>query len=432
MCRVRTPHHAFPSAPSTSAAAAAPATSTAFGAAWQSQRQHWRATLLVMVLLCAGIALFVSGFQPRRMPAAAVYAYPIGFACWGLNVLLRLLLAAAQDALDRRRGRAAGGPGWGSGWRAVVPATLLSLLLGPSLGMTVGDALSGYRSPSLLDLSARSTQVTLSISVLASLLATWAISSVERLAAAREAAATAQRQAAESRLRLLQSQLEPHMLFNTLANLRVLIGLDAAAAQHMLDRLIAYLRATLEASRSSTHPLATEFARVEDYLALMAIRMGPRLKPHLQLPSELSDTPLPALLLQPLVENAILHGLEPKVEGGRIEVHAAREGQTLVLTVRDTGVGLHAQGRPGGTGFGLQQIRERLATLHGAQASLVVEPADDAEGGTRAVLRLPLPDMTQRRNDDTKDGTNDGMNEGARDGTNDGPRATAHPSPSSA
>ena len=143
-----------------------------------------------------------------------------------------------------------------------------------------------------------------------------------RLAALQAAAEAAQRSAAEAQLKLLQSQLEPHMLFNTLANLRVLIGADPVRAQTMLDRLIAFLRATLAASRSGSHALADEFARIDDYLALMAVRMGARLAVRIELPAALRELPVPALLLQPLVENAIRHGLEPKVDGGRIEVRA--------------------------------------------------------------------------------------------------------------
>jgi LytS/YehU family sensor histidine kinase len=180
------------------------------------------------------------------------------------------------------------------------------------------------------------------------------------------------------------------MLFNTLANLRVLIALDPPQAQAMLDRLIAFLRATLNASRTASHPLATEFDRLADYLALMGTRMGPRLQSTLDLPDALRTVPLPPLLLQPLVENAIKHGLEPHVQGGRVEIRARAEGQTLVLTVRDTGAGLRDGTPPEGTRFGLVQVRERLATLHGNAASLTLEPAPDADGGTLATIRLPL------------------------------------------
>jgi LytS/YehU family sensor histidine kinase len=179
------------------------------------------------------------------------------------------------------------------------------------------------------------------------------------------------------------------MLFNTLANLRVLIGLDTQRAQAMLDRLIAFLRATLEASRVGRHPLRAEFARLNDYLELMRVRMGERLQSRLSLPDDLADAPVPPLLLQPLVENCIKHGLEPQLGGGRVEVSASREGGQLVLRVRDTGAG-RSSAAPPGTQFGLTQVRERLATLYGAHASLELCDAPDAEGGTLATLRLPL------------------------------------------
>ncbi len=145
------------------------------------------------------------------------------------------------------------------------------------------------------------------------------------------------------------------------------------------------------ASRGGRHTLAAEFERLADYLALMAVRMGPRLATRLDLPEALRDTPVPPLLLQPLVENGIQHGLEPRVEGGAIEVSAYANGATLVLSVRDTGVGLPAGGaaRPGG--FGLAQVRERLGTLFGEAASVQIESATDGRGGTLVSLRLPLP-----------------------------------------
>ena len=127
-----------------------------------------------------------------------------------------------------------------------------------------------------------------------------------------------------------------------------------------------------------------------DYLALMAIRMGPRLVVNLDLPPELRDLPVPPLLLQPLVENAIKHGLEPKVEGGRIEVAARRDAGNLVLDVRDTGVGLSHAAATAGTRFGLAQVRERLATLYAERAQVALEAAADADGGTMARIVLPL------------------------------------------
>jgi LytS/YehU family sensor histidine kinase len=159
---------------------------------------------------------------------------------------------------------------------------------------------------------------------------------------------------------------------------------DPQRAQQMLDHMIAYLRATLDASRATTHPLRTEFDRLRDYLELMAIRMGPRLAYTLELPPDLAEVRVPTLLLQPVVENSIQHGLEPKVQGGRIAVRAAREDGRLVLEVTDTGMGEDA-GAGSGKGFGLAQIRERLASLHGGDAQVAF--GADAHGArTRIVL----------------------------------------------
>ncbi|MET0310816.1 MAG: histidine kinase [Burkholderiaceae bacterium] len=193
----------------------------------------------------------------------------------------------------------------------------------------------------------------------------------------------------ESRLKLLETQLEPHMLFNTLANLRALIGTDPPRAQAMLDHMIAYLRATLKASRSPAHSLEAEFARLRDYLELMAVRMGPRLAYTLDLPADLAARPVPTLLLQPLVENSIKHGLEPKVGGGRIDVRARSEEGELVLEVADTGMGMGAGAMPqSGEGFGLSQVRERLATAYGARGRLDFAAA--AGQGIRVTVFLPM------------------------------------------
>jgi LytS/YehU family sensor histidine kinase len=214
--------------------------------------------------------------------------------------------------------------------------------------------------------------------------------------------AQAQRDATEARLKLLEAQLEPHMMFNTLANLRVLIATDPHRAQAMLDHLIAYLRATLGGARATLHPLADEFARLTDYPELMTVRMGPRLGYTLELPDTLRDVPVPPLLLQPLVENAIRHGLEPQVQGGHITVRASPRpgpdgGTLLVLEVHDTGAGLQTPmtapapapaPKAPGTGFGLAQVRERLATLHGAQGTLELIAA--SASGTSAFITLPL------------------------------------------
>jgi LytS/YehU family sensor histidine kinase len=303
-----------------------------------------------------------------------------------------LALAWLHDRLRAARGLAESPGNFAHGWSGIVSSAIVCVLLGPPLGQQVADWLTGFKTPGVFDLSSSNARTTLVISLMATVLLTALLSGMERLATARADAEAARRLAAENQLRLLQSQLEPHMLFNTLANLRVLIGLDTAQAQAMLDHLISFLRATLNASRLAAHPLATEFERIADYLALMGVRMGPRLRTRLDLPIALAALPVPPLLLQPLVENAIKHGLEPHVQGGLITVSARAEGGQLVLMVRDTGAGLpEVPAAPPGSQFGVAQVRERLATLHGDRASFKLQAAPDTDGGTLATIRLPMP-----------------------------------------
>ena len=345
-----------------------------------------------MFLLCFGIAVLLTAIDGRGFGLKLVYSFSIGLCCW-LPIQGGRWTVASYSA---RRRAAIGLPplpdAHFTGWRWMAPLMGAGIVLGPMGGTALADWLTGRVSPSMFNPGAAGVTLTLALSVLGSGLALFAMSSMERLASARAATEAAQRLAAENQLKLLESQLEPHMLFNTLANLRVLIGIDPPQAQAMLDRMIGFLRATLDASRAGMHPLAAEFERIDDYLALIAIRMGPRLQVALDLPDELRNLPVPPLLLQPLVENGIKHGLEPKVEGGRVEVRARRVGASLVLSVRDTGLGLEgASAETAGTRFGLQQVRERLRTLYGAAARLTIESAPDAEGGALATLTLPLP-----------------------------------------
>jgi len=181
--------------------------------------------------------------------------------------------------------------------------------------------------------------------------------------------AAIEKQAMQAQLQLLQAQIEPHMLFNTLANLQGLIAVDPPRAQHMLDQLILYLRATLLSSRAEQTTLAHEFSLMDAYLELMSIRMGARLTYTLDLPDGLRDQAVPPMLLQPLIENAIKHGLEPKIDGGKITVTAKQEGTILLLSVADTGLGLQASTASNGTHVGLANVRERLHALYGDRAT---------------------------------------------------------------
>ncbi len=338
---------------------------------WIAKLRH----LLQTVAFCLTVSALQVAFNPERSYAIpATYSLAIGSLTWLLIDFGRHLLPSSRET------------GWPQG-AAGLMLPLVGIVTGYVAGTLVGDAVWGNASWSE---QARPRLVgSVLVTLLAGVIANFYFYSVNRGRYFQRRMSEAQAHATEARLKLLESQLEPHMLFNTLANLRVLIGMDPPRAQAMLDRLIAFLRSTLDASRTATLPLASEFDRLSDYLALMAVRMGPRLQVALDLPDELRQLPMPPLLLQPLVENAIKHGLEPKVAGGRIEVTARRDGNRLRLSVRDTGVGLGAASADGSR-FGLQQVRDRLAALHGEAANLTLQPAPDADGGTIAEVILPL------------------------------------------
>jgi len=193
----------------------------------------------------------------------------------------------------------------------------------------------------------------------------------------------------EAQLKLLQGQIEPHFLFNTLANVQSLIDFDPERAKLMLERFTDYLRASLGQLRGDSTTLAQEFAMLEAYLGLMQLRMGERLKVELSLPADLGAVALPPLLAQPLVENAIHHGLEPKIAGGTVAVSAKRVEGRLWIEVADDGQGLDAPKRRGGNGVAVDNIRERLKARFGPSATLELLPRDG--GGTLARIQLPLP-----------------------------------------
>jgi len=202
-----------------------------------------------------------------------------------------------------------------------------------------------------------------------------------------------QRLHAQAQLQRLQAQLHPHMLFNTLANLHALIDTQPAAAQDMLAHLIDYLRATLNASQASEVTLQQEMAQARDYLALMQVRMGARLQVDMDVDPALHAERLPPMLVQPLIENAIKHGLDPLPQGGTLRVRAHRDEAMLVIEVRDSGSDWGPSDTPtpdaahASPGFGLHCIAERLATAYGTAASLRLSRNGDH---TLATLRLPL------------------------------------------
>lgn len=203
--------------------------------------------------------------------------------------------------------------------------------------------------------------------------------------------------ALEARLTVLQAQIEPHFLFNTLANVRRLCEVDPQRGRQMLGSLLDYLRAALPAMRRPSAALAEEFELVRAYLSVLQHRMGDRLHFKVELSSHLADAPIPPLILPTLVENAIRHGLGPLPEGGTITVSAVRDDDQVVVSVGDDGAGFHAAS---GSGVGLANTRARLSALFGNSAGLSLR--SNQPRGVIAEVRLPYAPPTAGYTEATK------------------------------
>jgi sensor histidine kinase YesM len=188
----------------------------------------------------------------------------------------------------------------------------------------------------------------------------------------------------EAHLKLLQAQIEPHFLFNTLANVGSLIDSDPVLAKRLLERLNDWLRVALVRARSSSANLGDELDMLENYLQILKIRFGERLRWRFEVPEDARLFSFPPMLLQPLVENAVRHGIEPKLGGGEIGICARIEEGLLHVEISDSGVGLIGD-EAGGTG--LANVRARLGTLFGNAGQLVLE--NNVNGGVVARMELP-------------------------------------------
>jgi signal transduction histidine kinase len=263
------------------------------------------------------------------------------------------------------------------------------------LGFTVPDAVLRGVDPltALLRTGALAPMLPMGLVVTALTMAILATN--ERRLVRETAAAQQQRQIAEAaqllaeaRLRTLQAQIEPHFLYNTLSNVVSLIGSEPDRAKHMLERLIDFLRASLSASRAEQATLGAELDLAGAYLDLLTVRMGARLRWRIEADEACRDLKIAPMLIQPLVENAIMHGIEPKLEGGEIVVRASCAGGLLRIEVSDDGMGLgNAPPRPGG-GVGLSNLRERLRSLHGSKAQLQL--VENQPAGVSSRLLLPM------------------------------------------
>lgn len=320
-------------------------------------RPNWqRAAVLPLLVICGAIALTV--LAVRRLAE-------------------RTLPAPFLDRMSALRDWRAGAALCASLVCGVLLGTVLGFILVPLLlGTNVVDL---FESPPLALI-----KFAVFLLVLFVANAAWWRARVRRKAM--------QHELVEAQLRLLQGQIEPHFLFNTLANVQSLMAHDPRRAGAMLEAFSDYLRAGLVQLRQADSTLEAELAMSSAYLELLQIRMEERLSFHIVATDAARAVRLPALLLQPLVENAIHHGLEPKVEGGSIRVSAEVRNGCLEVRVTDDGMGLDAPRRSlrSGSGMALANLRARLATRYGSAASLALEPLPQ---GAQATLRIPCESM---------------------------------------
>jgi sensor histidine kinase YesM len=272
-------------------------------------------------------------------------------------------------------------------YQAVMVAA--ALIIGSLCGSFLGTLASGMRLATLFE--KHGLIELLILGVMFGSIITYIFTSRNRIAASEVRVQEekikhliSEKKVAEANLRILQAQIEPHFLFNTLSNVLNLLDTDPAKGKSMLEDFTRYLRTSLSKIRGQTTRLGHEMEMIQAYLNIFKVRMGNRLQFNLDLPSDLRETPFPPMLIQPLVENAIKHGLEPKVEGGKIFIRADLNGNLLRMEISDTGVGFKGDRNDG---LGLVNIRERLQSLYGDDGRLVIE--ENQSGGVKATIEVP-------------------------------------------
>jgi len=265
----------------------------------------------------------------------------------------------------------------------------VALIIGSLCGSLIGTFLSGL-GPAVIFEKHGLFQL-LILGVMFGSIITYFLSSREQIAASKVQIQeekikrlTSEKKAAEAYLKLLQAQIEPHFLFNTLSNVLNLLDNDVEKGKSMLVDFTRYLRTSLSDNRGQTTSLGHEMEMIRAYLNIFKVRMGDRLNFDIDLPARLADTPFPPMLIQPLVENAIKHGLEPKVIGGEILIRGKKDDSLLQLIISDTGMGFKPDRKDG---LGLANIRERLQTIYGNDGRLVIE--ENQSGGVKATIEVP-------------------------------------------
>jgi signal transduction histidine kinase len=343
---------------------------------------HLLLSVILSAVVGAFIALGVSAFD--QLPVLLIFRSVLPYAeSIGITIMLLQGVGHALFGVERlrRMSGAARGLYWGvlSSIGAYVGFLIATYLRFGSVGDVWNPAASVSLTASMglgLIICVVIYQVAAS-SVRASL-------ALERADREHVRSLAAEAMAAQANLKLLQAQIEPHFLFNTLANVVGLIDTRPGQARTMLEDLIRYLRATLALTRQDSTTLGAEADLIEAYLSIFRVRMGQRLSFSIEIDAGLRGVPIAPMLLQPIVENALKHGLEPKIDGGTVSLRATREGDQVRLDIADSGLGFEDSAAGG---FGLANVRERLRLLYGEGGHLEIR--ENAGGGTLVTVVIP-------------------------------------------
>ena len=342
---------------------------------------HVGAWLFVGVL----VTVLLKALVDVAWPAAAAFALPLSIAAAPMSIsgfYLSRALPLRPDSISRVAGTVASaaivtgalwsalGLGW---WIALHALSIAAIDPGPAQPQRV--------TPILIVVGAMAYVVSMAMHYLFRI--------YERAGAVERRALESEIAAREAELRALRAQIDPHFLFNSLNSISGLVGVDPQRARSMCQRLGDFLRDSLTLGGAGRIPLSREIALVRQYLEIEQVRFGARLMVGSTMSAHAGTAMVPALLLQPLVENAVRHGIATLIEGGVVGITAERAGDRVVIVVenpRDP----EAKARPG-TGMGLDIVRRRLAAAFADDASMVTEPG---EHSFRVVITIPAGDKT--------------------------------------
>jgi signal transduction histidine kinase len=337
------------------------------------------ACIVIAVLLTLVVAPFMAGGEFRWLDALAFN----GIVSLGIGLSVANSFRFLAPPLRRRF------PGKVANVLIHVAIGVAATALGVEIAVRLIEGLSGMPASALRTNVLRVGLVIVAIAVAIDL----AYERLRRRARRDEARAEqARKEALRAQLKALQARTNPHFLFNSLNTVAGLIEDDPEGAERVLEHLGGLFRYALRGSEEGRVRLAEEVAAVESYLEVESIRLGARLRHEIDIPAELREVLVPPLVLQPLVENSVLHGIAPRKDGGRVRVAAERHGSSLVLTVEDDGRG--PGGSPhSGTGTSLAELEQRLHLLYG-DLSKFEAGGGDGGAGFRVKLEVPVEIQT--------------------------------------